>query len=107
MKYKFEHQWGGEDTVFTKLERWANKQNPIVRHLALGFIQWLWEVWVDGKVKMEMNSVDKQVEEILKGWEEDKPEIKIEESEVPGLNIISISTNYYDRTETSREEGTS
>ena len=35
-----------------------------------------------------------KVNEIVKQWEEDdKPEIKAEESEVEGLDTISISTN--------------
>ena len=92
--YEFEYQWGGEDTWYTKAKRWADKQNPIVRHLAHGLIQWLWDHWVDGRVKMEMASVDKQAEEIVAQWgEDDKPEIKVEESEVEGLDTISISTN--------------
>ena len=90
--FKFEYQWGGEDTPFTKMRRWAKKQNPIVQHLALGFIEWLWKHWVDGKVDMEMNSVDKQAEEILKDWEEEPKTITTTKpSEVEGLDTISIS----------------
>ena len=40
IEINFETHWGGEDTWYTKSKRWANKQNPIVRHLALGFIEW-------------------------------------------------------------------
>lgn len=69
--YKFEHHWGGEDNWYTKGKRWANKQKFPINHLALGFIEWLRERWVDGRVEMEMASVDKQTEEILKEWEED------------------------------------
>ena len=93
--FEFEHRWGGEDTWYTKGKRWAKKQkNPIVQHLALGFIEWLWEKWVDGRVQMEMASVDKQAEEIRDQWEEKdkKPIIKSTPSEVEGLDIISIST---------------
>ena len=57
-EHKFEYQWGGVDTPFTKMKRWAKKQNPIVQHLALGFIEWLWQKWVAGRVDMEMTSVD-------------------------------------------------
>ena len=90
---KFESQWGGVDTWYTKSKRWANKQNPIIRHLALGFIKWLWLKWIKGKVRMEMASVDKQAEDIVNMWEnEDKPIIKSTASEVEGLDIISIST---------------
>tara|TARA_B100000902_G_scaffold126645_1_gene126126 strand:+ start:1036 stop:1368 length:333 start_codon:yes stop_codon:yes gene_type:complete len=95
-QYEFEYQWGGVDTPFTKMRRWAKKQNPIVKHLALGFIEWLWQKWVDGRVDMEMASVDKQAKDIVEQWEEEElkqfsPEIKIEPSEVEGLDNISIS----------------
>ena len=97
-QYEFEYQWGGVDTPFTKMRRWAKKQNPIVKHLALGFIEWLWQKWVDGRVEMEMASVDKQAEEIVKQWESDepKPTIKSEPSEVEGLDNISISWRQHD-----------
>jgi hypothetical protein len=62
--YKFEHQWGGEDTWYTKGKRWANKQKFPISHLALGAIEWLRERWVDGRVEMEMASIDKQVKYI-------------------------------------------
>jgi len=93
IEHKFEYQWGGEDTWYTKSKRWAKKQNPIVQHLALGFIEWLWIKWISGKVKMEMVSIDKQAEEIKKQWEEEekKSVIKSTPSEVEGLDIISIS----------------
>ena len=92
-EHKFEYQWGGVDTPFTKMKRWAKKQNPIVQHLALGFIEWLWQKWVAGRVDMEMTSVDKQAEEIKKQWSEEdpKPTITSEPSEVEGLDNISIS----------------
>ena len=92
-QYQFEYQWGGVDTPFTKMRRWAKKQNPIVQHVLLGLIEWLWGHWVDGRVDMEMASVDKQAEEIVKQWENDepKPQIKSEPSEVKGLDNISIS----------------
>ncbi len=93
LDYKFHYQWGGEDTVFTKMRRWADKQNPIVRHLAHGFIEWLWQQWLDGRLDIEMKSVERQAEVIVTEWEEDdKPKIKSEPSEVEGLDTISIST---------------
>ena len=93
MEKQFNYQWGGEDTVFTKMRRWADKQNPVVRHLAHGLIEWLWELWVDGRTDLEMASVDRQATVIVTEWEEeDKPEIKVEPSEVKGLDTISIST---------------
>ena len=93
MKYEFEHHWGGEDTWHTKGKRWANKQKFPINHLALGFIEWLWEHWVDGRVQMEMTSVDKQAEEIKRQWEkEEKPQTVMEStpSEVDGLDNIRI-----------------
>ena len=95
IEYKFEYQWGGEDTWFTKANRWAQKQKYPINYLAVGFISWLWVRWVDGKVEMEMTSVDKQAEEILKEWEEDaakyyEPIVESKPSEVEGLDSIRI-----------------
>ena len=93
IEHKFEHQWGGEDTWYTKGKRWANKQKFPINHLALGFIEWLWKHWVDGRVQMEMTSVDKQAEEIKRQWEkEKKPQTVMEStpSEVDGLDNIRI-----------------
>lgn len=98
IEHKFEHQWGGEDTWYTKGKRWANKQKFPINHLALGFIEWLWQHWVDGKVQMEMTSVDKQAEEIKKQWEEEEPQtiVKSTPSEVDGLDIIEIKSPWSD-----------
>jgi len=98
LEHKFEHHWGGEDNWYTKGKRWANKQKFPINHLALGFIEWLWEHWVDGRVEMEMQSVDKQAEEIKKQWSEEdpKPKITSEPSEVEGLDNISISWRQQD-----------
>jgi len=93
-EHNFEYQWGGVDTPFTKMKRWAKKQNQIVQHIALGVIEWLWQKWVDGKVDMEMASVDKQVEEIKKQWDKDLPDpwiVESTQSEIEGLDNISIS----------------
>ena len=98
MKYEFKHQWGGEDNWYTKGKRWANKQKFPINHLALGFIEWLWEHWVDGKVQMEMTSVDKQTEEIKNQWEkEETPQTVMEStpSEVDGLDNISIKNRAF------------
>jgi len=40
IEHKFEYQWGGEDTWYTKSKRWANKQKFPINHLALGLIEW-------------------------------------------------------------------
>ena len=69
--YKFEHQWGGEDTWYTKGKRWANKQKFPINHLALGAIEWLRERWVDGRVEMEMASIDKQVKYMGEIWDKE------------------------------------
>ena len=97
MKHEFHHQWGGEDTWYTKGKRWANKQKFPLNHLALGFIEWLWQHWVDGRVELEMSSVDKQAEDIKKQWEkqekineEKKIVIESTPSEVEGLDNIRI-----------------
>lgn len=104
IEYKFEHQWGGEDTWYTKGKRWANKQQFPINHLALGFIEWLWQRWIAGKVEMTMADIDKQVKHMGEIWDEEdrqnrQPVIKSEESEVEGLDIISIST--FDNDESS------
>ena len=78
---------------YHKAERWANKQKFPINHLALGFITWLKEKWIEGKVEMEMASVDKQSEEIKKQWEEKEESnivVKSTPSEVKGLDNISI-----------------
>jgi len=98
MKYEFEHHWGGEDNWYTKGKRWANKQKFPINHLALGFIEWLWEHWVDGRVQMEMTSVDKQAEELKNQWEkEEKPQTVMEStpSEVDGLDNIRITNQVF------------
>ena len=91
--YKFEYQWGGEDNRYTKGKRWAKKQKFPINHLALGFIEWLWTMWVQGKVDMEMTDVDKQVNEIIKTWNEDEkqePVKEIKKSDIEGLDEIRI-----------------
>jgi hypothetical protein len=99
VEHKFEYYWGGEDNWYTKSKRWANKQRFPINHLALGFIEWLWTMWVQGKVDMEMTDVDKQVNEIIKTWEEEdkknqEPIIESKPSEVEGLDDISIKAPF-------------
>lgn len=110
VEIKFEHQWGGEDTWYTKSKRWANKQNPIMRHLALGCIEWLYNHWVDGKVEMEMASIDKQVKEIGKQWDKEdelnrQPTVEEGPSEVPYLPTLRIRNPAVERG--TEESGTS
>ena len=63
-EHKFEYQWGGKDTWYTKSKRWANKQKFPVDYLALSVIEWVWLWWTDAKTKAEMAKVDVQAEEI-------------------------------------------
>jgi len=69
--YKFEHHWGGEDNWYTKGKRWAFGQKFPFNHLALGIIEWLWKHWVDGKVEMEMASIDRQVKHMGDIWDKE------------------------------------
>ena len=100
IEHKFEHQWGGEDNWYTKGKRWANKQKFPINHLALGFIEWLRERWVDGRVEIEMASVDKQADEIVKQWEaEDVRTTRVEEtpSSVSDLPTLTIRNEVVER----------
>ena len=93
-RVKFEKQFGdGVDPWHAKAERWAKKQKFPISFLALGFIAWLKEKWIDVKVANTMREIDIQSEEIKKIWEEeDKPKTVITEtpSEVKGLNDMEI-----------------
>ena len=97
MKIEFEKTFGkGVDPWHDKVERWVKKKfkNPFIQHLALGFIEWLKEKWIDVKVANTMRDIDRQSKEIKKIWEEkDKPKniITTTPSEVKGLNDMSIS----------------
>ena len=97
MKIEFEKQFGkGVDPWYAKAERWAKKQRFPISFLALGVIAWLKEKWIEGKVDMEMTSVDAQAEEILQKWEEAakiKSTIKTTPSEVKGLDDMEINYN--------------
>ena len=95
MKIEFEKQFGkGTDPWYAKAERWIKKKfkNPYLQHLALGFLEWLKEKWIDTKVYNTMRDVDIQVEEIKKTWDEEEkvPEIIETPSEVKGLNDMEI-----------------
>ena len=95
MKIEFEKQFGkGTDPWYAKAERWIKKKfrNPYLQHLALGFLEWLKEKWIDTKVFNTMRDVDIQVEEIKKTWDEEEksPEIIETPSEVKGLNDMEI-----------------
>ena len=95
VNWEFEKQFGkGVDPWYAKAERWIKKKfkNPYLQHLALGFLEWLKEKWIDTKVYNTMRDVDIQVEEIKKTWDEEEksPEIIETPSEVMGLNDMEI-----------------
>ena len=94
MKVEFEKQFGkGVDPWYAKAERWAKKQRFPISFLALGFIEWLKQKWIDVKIANTMREIDRQSDEIKKIWEEkDKPKTIITEtpSEVKGLNDMEI-----------------
>jgi hypothetical protein len=98
--YKFEHHWGGEDNWYTKGKRWANKQKFPINHLALGAIEWLREHWVDGKVELEMASVDKQTQEIKDQWDKEhatRPTVEEGPSSVSDLPTLTIRNPVVER----------
>ena len=73
MLFSFEKTFGeGVDPWYDKAERWVKKKfkNPFVQHLALGFIEWLKQQWIEVKVANAMRDIDKQTEQIKKIWEE-------------------------------------
>ena len=94
MKIKFEKQFGkGTDPWYEKAERWAKKQRFPISFIALGFIEWLKQKWIDVKIANTMREIDRQSEEIKKiGEEKDKPKtiITTTPSEVKGLDDMEI-----------------
>ena len=59
IKFNFEKQFGkGTDPWYAKAERWAKKQKFPISFLALGFIAWLKEKWIDVKVANTMREID-------------------------------------------------
>ena len=106
MQIKFRKQYGkGTDPWYAKAERWVYKKfkNPFLQHLAMGFIEWLKQKWIDIKIENTMTDVDRQIKEIKEEWDEEDrkqfaPEYTETPSEVEGLNDMSISFS------TSKEE---
>ena len=99
MKIEFKKQYGkGTDPWYAKAERWVYKKfkNPYLQHLAIGFIEWLKQKWIDIKIENTMTDVDRQIKEIKEEWDEEDrkqfaPEYIETPSEVEGLNDMSIS----------------
>jgi len=100
--YKFEYQWGGEDTWYTKGKRWAFNQKFPFNYLALGIVEWLWKHWVSGRVEMEMASIDKQVKYIGEIWDKEdelnrQPTVEEGPSSVPDLPTLRIRNPVVER----------
>ena len=73
MQFSFEKTFGeGVDPWYDKAERWVKKKfkNPFLQHLAIGFIEWLKQMWIEVKVANTMRDIDRQTEQIKKIWEE-------------------------------------
>ena len=98
MKIEFEKQFGkGPDPWYAKAERWAKKQKFPISFLALGFIAWLKQKWIDIKIENTMKDVDSQIIEIKEEWDEEDrkqfaPEFTETPSEVEGLMDMEISS---------------
>ena len=98
MKIEFEKQFGkGVDPWYAKAERWVKKKfkNPFIQHLALGFIEWLKQKWINIKIENTMKTVDIQAKEIREQWDEEErkqfaPEYTEKPSEVKGLMDMEI-----------------
>tara|TARA_B100000214_G_scaffold164260_1_gene117769 strand:+ start:1334 stop:1657 length:324 start_codon:yes stop_codon:yes gene_type:complete len=98
MKIEFEKQFGkGVDPWYAKAERWVKKKfkNPFIQHLALGFVEWLKQKWIDIKIENTMKEVDIQAKEIKEEWDEEErkqfaPEYTETPSEVKGLMDMEI-----------------
>ena len=100
MQIKFRKQFGkGTDPWYAKAERYVYKKfkNPYLQHLAIGFIEWLKQKWIDIKIENTMTDVDRQVKEIKEEWDEEDrkqfaPEYIETPSEVEGLMDMEISS---------------
>ena len=93
MKIEFEKQFGkGVDPWYAKAERWAKKQKFPISFLALGFIEWLKNKWIDMKVANAMKSIDIQAEEIKKIWATIQKKLG---KEVKRLSMSEVRTNKY------------
>ena len=98
MQIKFRKQFGkGTDPWYAKAERYVYKKfkNPYLQHLAIGFIEWLKQKWIDVKIENTMTDVDDWCREIKEEWDEEDrkqfaPEFTETPSEVEGLNDMSI-----------------
>ena len=74
-EYNFEKTWGGVDNWYTKSKRWASKQKPPLSLIAEICIEWLHKMWIDGKILMLMDDIDRQVDNIHSQWEANDTEL--------------------------------
>ena len=101
MKIEFKKQYGkGTDPWYAKAERRVYKKfkNPYLQHLAIGFIEWLKQKWIDIKIENTMTDVDRQIKEIKEEWDEEDrkqfaPEFTETPSEIEGLMDMEISNS--------------
>ena len=93
-RVKFEKQFGdGVDPWHAKAERWAKKQKFPISFLALAFIEWLKQKWIDVKVANTMRDIDRQSEEIKKIFEKNKLNIK-DSKKIHITKVNDIQHNY-------------
>lgn len=98
----------GEESVFSKWRRWAEKKPFPISFLALGFIKWLENMVVEGKVKREMARIDEQVKAMGKVWDDEDEKRQKEqvvyqekESEVKGLSELRVTNKAFSRRDAS------
>ena len=112
MKIEFQKTFGeGVDPWYDKAERWVKKKfkNPFLQHLALGFIEWLKEKWIDVKIANTMRDIHRQADEIKKIWdEEDKkqfaPKIIETPSVIEGINNMEFLYDAYRKAAADHED---
>lgn len=94
----------GEETRIQKWKRWANKQKFPISFLLLALITWLDNMLVEGKIKREMSSIDRQVKYMGEIWDKEDEERQKEqvvyqekESEVQGLPELRVTNKAFSR----------
>ena len=89
-----------KETWIQKVKRWCAKMAPPFDLLFLYLFSFVEEWYVDSKIELEMDRVDKQTSDILDQWEQqDAPEAPViveKTSEVDGLTGLSISNPVVD-----------
>lgn len=84
-----------KETWIQRVKRWCSKQAPPFNLIFLHLFSIVEKWYIDSKIELEMDRVDKQAEQIRKQWDrEDAPQAPViveKESEVEGLPELSIS----------------